>query len=291
MTGVINTSRFGSDLLSIFDCSIGAYSIITPDEYKKMQLTFVGPEQEIAESMIADIAMRVGNKNEVASAVGDPQVTLKRWPDGEIIQMTISYKKKNGIKSNELRMYLNKSFRPSPDNNWCIFVRDHELWIGQFKDDAFDIKLPKIRNDAEVRQNLEPESDDYQARANGGVPETVQSILTRWKRNPKLAARALKIADYKCELDPGSVSFISKNTRKPFMEAHHLVPMGLQGEFLVTNLDDVRNICSLSPTNHRKLHYAKFSAIEDDLKRLADLKSDFLDHANVSQEQLIDMYR
>jgi 5-methylcytosine-specific restriction enzyme A len=291
MAGAINTSKFGSDLLNIFECSVGAYSIITPDEYKKMQLTFVGPEQEIAESMIADIAQRVGNKKEVAAAVGESQVTLKRWPDGEVIQMTISYKKKNGAKSNELRMYLNKSFRPSPDNNWCIFVRDEELWIGQFRDDAFDIKLPKVKNDAEVRKNLEPENDDYQARANGGPPESVQSVLTRWKRNPKLAARALKMADYKCELDPESISFISKNTKKPFMEAHHLVPMGLQGEFSKINLDDVRNICSLNPTNHRKLHYAKFAVIEDNLKRLADLKSDFLDEAGVTEAQLIDMYR
>lgn len=292
MTVAINSSRFGPDLLNIFNCSVGAYSIITADEYNKSQLTLVGPEQQIAEEMIADIGQRVGNKKEVAQALGRSHVAVRRWPDGELIDMTIAYKKKrNGQKSNELRMYLNRAFKPSPDNNWCIFVKDGELWIGQFKDDAFDVKLPKFGADAEVRKNLEPEEDDFQARTNGGAPESVQSVLTRWKRNPKIAARAIKIADYKCEIDPNSPSFTSKNTNKPFMEAHHLVPMGLQGDFPLVSLDDVRNICSLSPTNHRKLHYANLSDIEDDLKRLADIKSEFLNGINMTEAQLIEIYR
>lgn len=291
MARLVNSTKFDQRLLRIFDCSVGAYSVITPDEYKKMQLTFVGPEQEIAESMIADIAQRVGNRNEVIDAVGDHQVTVRRWPDGESIRVTISYKKRNNVKSNELRMYLNRDFRPSTDSNWCIFVRGQELWIGQFRDNAFDTISPDSINNAEVRKFLEPESDNYQALANGDAPESVQSVLTRWKRNPKLAALALQMADYACEMDRTATSFISKNTNKPFMEAHHLIPMGQQTNFPNINLDDVRNICSLSPTNHRKLHYAKFEAIEDDLKRLADIKSEFLDAANVTEAQLIEIYQ
>ncbi|NJR13203.1 MAG: hypothetical protein HC779_01420 [Phyllobacteriaceae bacterium] len=45
-------AKFGPELTAFFECDEGAYSVITEDEYKKSQVTFVGPEQELAESFL-----------------------------------------------------------------------------------------------------------------------------------------------------------------------------------------------------------------------------------------------
>lgn len=76
-----------------------------------------------------------------------------------------------------------------------------------------------------------------------------------WPRNPGIARSALEAANYQCEVDRGHITFTSQATQNPFVEAHHLVPMEKQGEFIVS-LDVPENIVALCPTCHRKIHLA-----------------------------------
>lgn len=284
------SEKFDDSLREIFDCSRGAYSVVTADEHKKSQLTFVGPEQEIAEDLIRDIELRVGNKKEIAATAGAEQVKVKRWPDGQTIELTIGYKKKNGEKSNELRMYLNRDFKPSPGTNWCVFERQGELWVGQFTSNAFQISASAPENlSSPVRASLEPELDDYQEAINLADPKSVQSVLTRWKRNPKVAAEALKAAGYVCEILPQLQTFRVKGTARPFMEAHHLVPMKVQADF-ATSLDQGSNICCLNPLSHRMLHHASYSDIKDVVKKLCVPRSEFLEQIGLKTEDVLSFY-
>lgn len=284
--------KFDDALLGIFECSRGGFSKVTENEFDKSQVTLVGIEQEIVESLVADIALRYGDKAQIKELAGSEQVTVRRWPDGEQINVTLYYKpeKDNSGPTNELRMYLNKSFKPEPGVNWCIFDRDTELWIGQFSDDAFELPSNPVSLVKALRPQLEPETDDYQAAINSGSPESVQSVVTKWKRNPKIGARAIKSAGYKCEVEPEAPTFNSRYTGKPFMEAHHLVPMKVQSDFKGVNLDSTGNICSLGPMAHRKIHFAPLADIVDSIASLHDRKKDFMDELGISVDDLIKIY-
>lgn len=285
------SEKFDKSLREIFECVRGAYSQVTFDENRKSQLTFVGPEQEIAEALIADIDLRVGNKKEIAETAGSEQVLVRRWPDGEQISLTIGYKKNTkGEKSNELRMYLNTDFKPAAGINWCVFEREGELWVGQFSPNAFQIgnETPE-RLTKPSRPILEPELDDFQELINSQDPKTVQSVLTRWKRNPKVAAEALAKAGYTCEIFPAIATFNVKGRKKPFMEAHHLIPMKMQADF-TKSLDVSENICCLNPLSHRMLHHAGYEDIKEHLKTLADKHTDFLKTIGLSSNDVLEFY-
>ena len=74
-----------------------------------------------------------------------------------------------------------------------------------------------------------------------------------FKRNPELAKKSILLANYQCDLDKSHKSFITKNG-KPYMEAHHLIPLSTQ-DYFDYSLDVDANIVCLCPNCHRKLHY------------------------------------
>ena len=78
----------------------------------------------------------------------------------------------------------------------------------------------------------------------------------KYSTNPGRAKIALEKAKFKCELNPGHVTFINKKSSQQYMEAHHLIPMSKQGMFEY-DIDVPENILSMCPTRHRKVHPAK----------------------------------
>ncbi|NKC60592.1 hypothetical protein HED34_11540 [Vagococcus fluvialis] len=64
-----------------------------------------------------------------------------------------------------------------------------------------------------------------------------------------------EISKWKCEIDPEHETFTNLSNNKPYMEAHHLIPMSKQDDF-VKSIDFAENIICLCPNCHRKIHYA-----------------------------------
>ncbi|MEH2550743.1 5-methylcytosine-specific restriction protein A [Bradyrhizobium sp. AZCC 2262] len=120
-------------------------------------------------------------------------------------------------------------------------------------------------------------SDDYQEAANeiatelpskslpdGGLPPPPKvngKQAGKYKRNPEMAAIAIQAASHQCEVEPTHLTFTSRKTKKPFVEAHHLVPMQCQDQFEVS-LDVPENIVALCPGCHRKFHHARFGELK-----------------------------
>jgi len=75
-----------------------------------------------------------------------------------------------------------------------------------------------------------------------------------WRRDPRVAAVALRAADNLCEWDNGHETFIARRNGRNFVEAHHLIPVSNQGAHQ-HRLDVAENIVSLCPTCHRKIHH------------------------------------
>lgn len=76
---------------------------------------------------------------------------------------------------------------------------------------------------------------------------------TSFKRDIRKARKALTLANFQCEINKDHITFLTKY-KKPYMEAHHLIPLGSQDKFKYS-LDVDANIVCLCPTCHRMLHY------------------------------------
>ncbi|WP_162463099.1 MrcB family domain-containing protein [Paenibacillus psychroresistens] len=114
-----------------------------------------------------------------------------------------------------------------------------------------------------VEQSLEKEENSEDRRE----PLIDTGGAERWPRDAKKAAQSLFKAKYQCAFDNSHHSFISKITRKSYMEAHHLIPMGLQRNFKKM-LDKSGNIVSLCPNCHRLIHHGIDSDRLDMLRKL-----------------------
>jgi predicted HNH restriction endonuclease len=118
--------------------------------------------------------------------------------------------------------------------------------------------------------------------------EKVISEKSAYARDPEIAKRCIVLSNYKCNLDGDHESFITKKG-KPYMEAHHLIPISYQ-DYFDYSLDVEANIISLCPNCHRKLHYG--SDIKSELEkiykdRIQNLRKSGLD---ISIEELFKIY-
>ncbi|WP_117168858.1 MrcB family domain-containing protein [Paraliobacillus sediminis] len=90
--------------------------------------------------------------------------------------------------------------------------------------------------------------------------------VSLYLRNPEKAKEAIEKSGYQCEFNKTHLTFKSKRTNKNFVEAHHLIPMGVQGQFEYS-LDVPGNIVALCPNCHRRIHFG----IKDDKKEMLSL--------------------
>lgn len=95
-----------------------------------------------------------------------------------------------------------------------------------------------------------------------------------YARDPKVAADAIARANYRCEADTQDAQhtyFISKRSRKNYVEAHHLVPVSRQDVFEYS-LDVRENIVALCPHCHRLVHHGTPPERDMLLRRLHDAR-------------------
>lgn len=111
--------------------------------------------------------------------------------------------------------------------------------------------------------------------ANNHIPHAQEkkSILTSldsktyYPRDPKQATIALELAKHLCEYDPSLPSFVSKNSGKNYIEAHHLIPIKYFKEFNYS-IDVPENIIALNPLSHRQIHHGTDQKKEEIIEKL-----------------------
>ena len=127
-----------------------------------------------------------------------------------------------------------------------------------------------------------------------GMPKEKPSAIyvsghKTYPRDRQTAINALVHARYLCEIDNAHITFIRRNSDKPYTEPHHLVPLAFYDEFDVS-LDIEENIVSLCSNCHNQIHYGKDAGVL--LKKLYNERKDVLKKAgiNITFNRLLSMY-
>ena len=283
------SEEFSTAMKQFFGADRGAYSIVTSDEFNKSQITFVGPEQELAEDFLgSELDERHGSIAAIEALGIDPNLEYRLFPSGKPVYLTTSYKTN---KPRELRLYLRvDQFKPDAGWYWGVFERDNKLWLCEMSPDWLAKLNSGLIASEDRTENLEPDADDFQLDLNdASVPDKKKSEVYQYNRNRSVASEALKRANFACELFPEYPTFTSRSSGRNFMEAHHLIPMKLQDNFKVS-LDVVENICCLNPLSHRLVHFGRFQAFEEQLSRVVKLRSDFIRSVGWIEDDVLALY-
>ncbi|WNF21307.1 hypothetical protein [Mesobacillus jeotgali] len=251
-------SLFTKDLLRYYGATIGAYSPVTKREATgDKSVTLDSHEKNVIFSVYnpTSFARRGG-----ATSVISPQKDfIVHYPDNTTtrVSLPVVYPKKQG---NELRLYFNRGvFEANPDDIWFIFVKpeDDIPHIGSMRPEEWAERSIHIDPESIVfkkQLNLDDEDDIFQQEIGAAavkLPRTSSSL--KYPRDPKVALTALMKEEFQCEGNPEHETFESASG-KPYMEAHHLIPISLQSKF-DASLDVVENIACLCPGDHRLIHY------------------------------------
>ncbi|AFQ50461.1 HNH endonuclease [Burkholderia cepacia] len=171
-----------------------------------------------------------------------------------------------------------------------LYEQSHDAWFANQK------KEPDAETEYQMKVLEKAAKSQRVIEGKGGVavPKIGSSGLSKagYQRNPTVAARALQLANFKCEIDAEHQTFISNATGTPYVEAHHLIPFSNQGGYPFS-LDVTANIVALCPNCHRRLHHGKADEKVRDINFLLSEREDRLveKRLKISKEELLKLYR
>ena len=204
---------------------------------------------------------------EVANKYGDVKFTVLLNSLGIVDEVDRNYKISDYVLSN----YSNKI------KNLIIYNKKPDLVLTlneEESDNEVDTNEDVIQDKVITAFTYDINSSRFY-KQNNRTPETFKRGNTiRYKTNARIAKTALNLANYTCEINPEHKTFISK-LGKPYMEAHHLIPMASQKDFSI-NIDRIENIVSICPICHSAIHLGDMSTRLELLKKLYDLREEKL---------------
>lgn len=170
-----------------------------------------------------------------------------------------------------------------------LYEQSHDAWFANQK------KGPGIEAEYQ-RSVLEKAAKSKRVTEGKGgipVPKIGKAGISKggYQRAPGVAANALRLANFKCEIDSDHQTFLSNVKGKPYVEAHHLIPFGNQGSYPFS-LDVSANIVALCPNCHRRLHHGKIEDKTSDIKSLLSKRKAQLEEKEIliSEKNLLKLY-
>ncbi len=268
--------RFGKSQNIKFKSEIGAYSVVTSRENYDSQITATDEEANLLLRYFGKENIQIGN---VKSNPEKAKQTFHLYPKGNAINLNLVFPKPE---KTELRLYLSSraGFKPDGEDIWFIFEQDNKLWIGAMSE-------PLWRNQNQILVYDESEGD-YQDSLQELDEVKLNKLKSRdvYVRDRKKAIKRMELASFQCEHDSNHSLFLSRATKKPYLEAHHLIPMSLQKN-TKTPLDTLDNIFCLCPHCHRAIHHAKKTTTKDIIDNLVGKRPDVL---NILSNNIGDIY-
>lgn len=138
-----------------------------------------------------------------------------------------------------------------------IDVGDH-LTIGRIGSELFFAKeKPKAPEPAiadlgrQLAASVDPAKILAKAKLRRGPPKRRDRLIHDFVRDPYVVAAALARALGRCEMPNCNSELFSRDDDRPYLEVHHVEPLGEGGD------DTIENVAALCPSCHRELHYGK----------------------------------
>jgi predicted HNH restriction endonuclease len=132
--------------------------------------------------------------------------------------------------------------------------RGDKIAIGNIGDQIYAWKVAAVDLPlAETANRIASTADEQdilqKAREAKGKPPKQERTVSDFKRNLAVVAGALTRANGGCEMPNCSIVLFQKDDGGNFLEVHHIVPLGEDGD------DTLVNAAALCPMCHRELHY------------------------------------
>lgn len=140
-----------------------------------------------------------------------------------------------------------------------------EVVIGNIGNELFALKAPSAtlaEDQVNMRIATVANAMTIMARAKmaKGKPARKDVIRSDFVRNAYVVMAAILRSNWKCETPGCKNDLFLRDDNKPYLEVHHIYPLGEGGD------DTYENVAALCPHCHRELHFGKARA-----KRQADL--------------------
>ena len=134
-----------------------------------------------------------------------------------------------------------------------------ELLLANIGSEIFAVKLndnnlvdrPVESLREKVFSHLSDESIKARARAASKKPQKKKNSTEVYVRDPYIIEFAKRRAGGKCEMPGCAYKAFMTESGVPYLEGHHVMPLGEEGE------DTIKNIVALCPSCHREQHYSK----------------------------------
>ena len=151
------------------------------------------------------------------------------------------------------------AFKPGEN----IYSQDIEIISVYNTESATILGMEKIEDsniENEIIQKIPVYEKEKLLEKNNRVPflNDLQRKNNRYSTDYRLSKTALANASFLCEIDNTHKTFKTKY-KIDYAEAHHLIPMKEQKNYLNVNIDRTENIICLCPTCHKAIHYAEVS--------------------------------
>lgn len=230
--------------------------ILTDHEAKKRHITIIKKSQEQFITNLGKIPIENKTKSNRKSRNKKGLFRFIEKKSRKPVDIKIVRRSPTGRKKrNEMRLYLTKEVG-YPQKNDILKIKFRkkykpQVWMEIHKNKQSPKELKQILksknklsdNGADINQSL------YEPK------KTRVRFGSKMQRSRKLAILCIKKAKNKCEAGYIKPSFISQNTKKVYLEAHHLIPnLEKFGKYFKQSPDQPENLYALSPHAHRALH-------------------------------------
>ncbi len=271
--------KFGQSQKIKFTVENGAYSIVTSRECYDSQITITDAEADLLLGFFGKENIQVGN---VRSNPEKAKKHFKLYPDGKEVALNLVYPKPE---KSELRLYISQraGFKPSADEVWFLFEKQEQLWIGSMSE-----LMWRSENQILIYDQSEA---DYQDSLQDLDEVKITKLKSRdvFARDRRKALARMKQSHYQCEYDADHSLFVAHSTNKPYLEAHHLIPMSMQ-KTLSKSLDTLHNIYCLCPHCHRAIHHAKKNTVKEIITVLVSKRPEVLEVLDVGLNDIYNYY-
>ena len=236
---------------------------------------------------------------------------------GKLLSLYFPHRYLNIFASWHLHHFLNKLSIPHKHNDDPVMLRELLITYKQSipkcaKMDAIDFGhelYGKYGNPSEDEVQNEPAEELYERALSQvinnsykkvpdfiDVPEEVPAQIETsfgrvYKIDPAKSRRAILNAGFVCEADENHESFMRRDEKNRYTEAHHLIPRSYQ-KIYRHSLDVVANIVSLCSNCHNCLHYGNKDEREAILARLYFLRKERLEEVGlkITLKELRELY-